>query len=147
MTDFSHDAPVTAGEDDNTSTGYGLFQNSANHDDAPYDGPGALPAGGLYQSPSTVDTDGPDHDAWSIGELSLKQDMEYLQAQVNDQGRMIADLHAKVDHLAQGIGMVYTMVDHLVKMLSAVQQVASMMPGGKRIAQAMQAQQQNGGQQ
>jgi hypothetical protein len=41
----------------------------------------------------------------------------------------IADLHAKVDNLGAGLQAVYQGVSGLVKMLSAVQQVASMMPG------------------
>jgi len=65
---------------------------------------------------------------------------------VNRLGRLEnrqAELHSLLAHTAQGVGAIYTMVDSLVKMLSAVQQVASMMPGGKKIAQAMAAK--NGG--
>jgi hypothetical protein len=109
----------------------------------------------------TVDTDGPeddetivdgpglDHPAASLGEVAADQgdnlhslatlaDLQAITQQLDDHGRMLADLHAKVDHLNNGMGAVYAGVDHLVKMLSAVQQVASMMPGGKKLAQAMQ---------
>lgn len=91
------------------------------------------PASGLDQ-PSTVDSP---HET---------VDPDDVTARVDALARMTADLHGKVDHLTNGVAAIYTMVDYLVKMLNAVQQVASMMPGGKRIAQAM-AQQHNGGQQ
>lgn len=50
---------------------------------------------------------------------------------------------ARLDNLGQGVKLIYDMVGGLVQMLSAVQQVASMMPGGmgKRFAKAMSAQQ------
>lgn len=61
-------------------------------------------------------------------------------------GQSLMALHAKVDNVTGGLGAVYTRVDFLTKMLSAVQQVAGMMPGmGKKINQAMAAMDQNGG--
>lgn len=54
------------------------------------------------------------------------------------QAEQIAELHAKVDHLTQGVGAVYQAVTQLVQMLQAVQQVARMMPGGKKFVQAME---------
>lgn len=84
---------------------------------------------------SIVDSNGPDQAAHSLATLA---DLQAITQQLDDHGRMLADLHAKVDHLNNGMGAVYAGVDHLVKMLSAVQQVASMMPGGKKLAQAMQ---------
>lgn len=112
---MSDDAPVTDG---NTYTVDGPV-----HVGPPPSGPDQL---------STVDSP------------NQTDDYDYLVKQIDNLARSNADLHAKVDHLTNGIGAVYQMVDHLVKMLSAVQQVASMMPGGKKIAQAMQAQ--HGGQ-
>lgn len=54
-------------------------------------------------------------------------------------------LHTKMDNALQGLSAVYNGLDYLIKMLSAVQQVAGMMPGmGKRIKTAMDAMDKNG---
>lgn len=58
---------------------------------------------------------------------------------------MILNLNAKVDNVSQGLAAVYNGLDYLIKMLSAVQQVAGMMPGmGKKIKTAMDAMDRNG---
>lgn len=138
------DAPVTQGEDVPVPLGYGLFQkidpDGNAYLEAEHGGDNA-PVDGLDNPPSTVDSVGSD-----LSYLATTADLQNVSMRLDNLLAMHADLHAKVDHLAQGIGLIYGAVDHLVKMLSAVQQVASMMPGGKRIANAM-AQQQNGGQQ
>lgn len=88
-------------------------------------------------------TDPLDYPAASLSEIAADQgdtralEESPLQQQLNDHGRMIADLHGKLDNLAMGLYQVHTMVSNLVQMLSAVQQVAAMMPGGKRFARAM----------
>jgi len=60
-----------------------------------------------------------------------------LEDKVDWCAHKLTELTAKVDNLTQGVMATYTGVHNLVTMLQAVQQVASMMPGGKKIAKAM----------
>jgi hypothetical protein len=69
-------------------------------------------------------------EAPDLPELTLEQRIDFAVMRLNE-------LHVKVDNLTQGLQATYSGVHNLVTMLSAVQQVASMMPGGKRLAQAM----------
>ena len=63
-----------------------------------------------------------------VPELTVEQRFDWIANALNE-------LHLKVDNQTRGITAIYQGVDGLVKMLSAVQQVASMMPGpaGKMI--------------
>jgi len=163
--DISHGAPVTAGEPTYFPVGasdavigdQGAFDAAVN---AASDNELADTNNGSNQFESGLDLpendpnlfpgQAPRLDLYAVhGDLVARvnvtrDQLTQLAAQADSQGRMVADLHAKVDHALEGLGHIYTMVQGLVNMLSAVQQVASMMPGGKRIAQAMAAQAQNG---
>lgn len=86
--------------------------------------------------PPPMSTDVPPADTAAPRAPDVAPNMDVAGMTANN-SRAIAELHFKIDHLAQGVGAVYAAVDHLVKMLSAVQQVASMMPGGRKIAAAM----------
>lgn len=71
-------------------------------------------------------------------ELSLEDRVDYCARKLNE-------VNSKLDNLTNGVAATYQGVHNLVTMLSAVQQVASMMPGGKKIAKAMMdANSQNG---
>lgn len=87
---------------------------------------------------STLADDIMDIDESAEPELSIEQRVDWVAAK-------LIQLEAKIDNVTNGLTATYQGVSGLVTMLSAVQQVASMMPGGKRIAQAMMsAQSQNG---
>lgn len=62
--------------------------------------------------------------------VTLEQRIDYCAQRLNE-------LTVKVDNLTQGMMATYVGVNNLVQMLQAVQQVAQMMPGGRKIAKAM----------
>jgi hypothetical protein len=82
-----------------------------------------------------------------VPEFTTEQRLDALGASLVDLHVKVDTLLAKVDTSLDGLSAVYARVDYLTKMLSAVQQVAGMMPGmGKKLNQAMAAMDQNGAQ-
>jgi hypothetical protein len=60
-----------------------------------------------------------------------------IEARIDFCARQLIELTAKVDNLTNGVVATYQGVSNLVKMLEAVQQVAHMMPGGRKVMKAM----------